>query len=187
MARPRAFDEDKVLDAAMIAFWRHGFEATTTRMLEEATGVGIRGLSNAFGSKEQLFETVLKRYLSNISATLKQVFATPSRVSIDMVFAGFSEPEPPDAIAHAGCLMVNTVSELERTNAAIRAQVNAYRALWRSQFHAALTADGIAEADKRAEFLVGALWGALNQIKLAGNKAAAIPLAEVVRDTVKGW
>ncbi|MFL4472046.1 TetR/AcrR family transcriptional regulator [Tateyamaria armeniaca] len=187
MARPRNFDEDKVLDAAMMAFWRHGYEATTTRMLEDATGVGIRGLFNAFGSKEQLFETVLARYFAMVSTTLEQVFATPGRAAIDMVFAGFSQPEPPEAIAHAGCLMVNTVSELERTNAAIRARVNAYRDLWKAQFRIALVADGIADADNRAEFLVGALWGALNQIKLAGDKAAAVPLAEVMRDTVRGW
>lgn len=171
----------------MMTFWRHGFEATTTRMLEDATGVGIRGLSNAFGSKEQLFEAVLKRYFANVQANLAQVFATPGRAAVDMVFAGFSQPEPPDAIAHAGCLMVNTVTELERTDAAIRAQVTAYRAFWKDQFLASLHADGIAEAEARAEFLVGALWGALGQIKLAGDKAAAIPLADVVRATVRSW
>ncbi|WP_299045661.1 TetR/AcrR family transcriptional regulator [uncultured Tateyamaria sp.] len=187
MARPRNFDDDAVLDAAMMTFWRNGFEATTTRMLEDATGVGIRGLSNAFGSKEQLFETVLKRYFAAVQANLEQVFAAPGRGAIDMVFAGFSQPEPPEAIAHAGCLMVNTVTELERTNAAIRALVTAYRAYWKDGFLTALRADGIDDADARAEFLVGALWGALGQIKLAGDKAAAIPLAEVVRATVRGW
>lgn len=171
----------------MMIFWRNGYEATTTRMLEEATGVGIRGLSNAFGPKEQLFETVLKRYFANVQANLAKVFATPGRAAIDMVFAGFSMTEPPDAIAHAGCLMVNTVTELERTDAAIRAQVTAYRAYWKDHFVTSLRTDGIGDADQRAEFLVGALWGALGQIKLAGDKSAAIPLAEVVRATVKSW
>lgn len=187
MARPRTFDDDTVLDAAMATFWRNGYEATTTRMLEEATGVGIRGLFNAFGSKEQLFATVLERYFANVQAILSGVFAGPGRQAIDTVFAGFSHPEPPDALAHAGCLMVNTVTELERTNADIRAQVAAYRSYWKTQFLTALQSEGIPDAENRAEFLVGALWGALGQIKLAGDKSAAIPLAEVVRDTIRGW
>ncbi|MEL7165695.1 MAG: helix-turn-helix domain-containing protein, partial [Pseudomonadota bacterium] len=123
MARPRSFDEDKVLDAAMQTFWRHCYEATTTRMLEDATGVGIRGLFNAFGSKEHLFQKVLQRYCAMISAQLDHVFAKPGVAAIDMVFAAFAQPEPPEALAHAGCLMVNTIQDLGRADAAIRAEV----------------------------------------------------------------
>lgn len=171
----------------MMTFWRHGYEATTTRMLEEATGVGIRGLFNAFGNKEALFHTVLERYFENVRAQLAQVFDMPGRDAIDAVFAGFSAPEPPDALAHAGCLMVNTVYELERTDEKVRAQVGAYRAYWKSLFADALVKAGIAQVETRAEFLVGALWGALAQIKLAGDKAAAIPMAEITRATVRTW
>ncbi len=156
-------------------------------MLEEATGVGIRGLFNAFGNKEKLFHTVLARYFDTVHAQLAQVFAMPGRDAIDAVFAGFSAPDPPDAISHAGCLMVNTVFELERTDETVRAQVAAYRALWKTSFADALARDGISDADTRAEFLVGALWGALGQIKLAGDKAAAVPMAEVIRSTVRTW
>ncbi|WP_415919944.1 TetR/AcrR family transcriptional regulator [Tateyamaria sp. SN6-1] len=187
MARPRKFDEEAVLDAAMMTFWRHGFEATTTRMLEEATGVGVRGLFNTFGNKEQLFHTVLDRYFAAVRAQLAPLANLPGRDAIDAVFAGFSADEPPGAIAHAGCLMVNTVFELERTDDTVRAQVAAYRAAWKDTFAAALTRANIGEVDTRAEFLVGALWGALGQIKLAGDKAAAIPMAEVVRATARTW
>ena len=171
----------------MAAFWRHGYEATTTRMLEDATGVGIRGLFNAFGSKEQLFRTILVRYFGMVEAHIAQIFALPGRDAIDAVFAAFSSSEPPEAISHAGCLMVNTVYELERTDEAVRAQVAAYRAMWKSAFADALGQAGIVDVDARAEFLVGALWGALGQIKLAGDKSAAIPMAEVTRATVQMW
>ncbi|RYH00891.1 TetR/AcrR family transcriptional regulator [Salipiger sp. IMCC34102] len=61
--RPRGFDRDAALDAAMHLFWEHGFEPTTLNMLKEAMG-GISPTSfyAAFGSKEALFREVVERY-----------------------------------------------------------------------------------------------------------------------------
>ncbi len=52
---------------------------------------------------------------------------------------------------------------------------------------AALEADGIPDAETRAEFLLGALWGILSQIRLARDTTAGAPMAAVVAETVKGW
>ena len=53
MARPRSFEESELLEAVMVAFWRHGYTATTYRSLETLSGVGIRSLANTFGKKER--------------------------------------------------------------------------------------------------------------------------------------
>ena len=49
MARPRNFDETEALQKMVQVFWRHGYDATTTRMLEEATGIGVRAPSVRLG------------------------------------------------------------------------------------------------------------------------------------------
>jgi AcrR family transcriptional regulator len=60
--RPRAFDPDAALDAAMHLFWEHGYEATSLAMLREAMGLTPPQIYNAFTDKETLFRRALARY-----------------------------------------------------------------------------------------------------------------------------
>jgi AcrR family transcriptional regulator len=60
--RPRAFDEDTVLDKATEVFWRHGYEGTSLSALTTAMGINRPSLYATFGSKEQLFERAFARY-----------------------------------------------------------------------------------------------------------------------------
>ncbi|RZS36857.1 TetR family transcriptional regulator [Herbihabitans rhizosphaerae] len=62
--RPRGFDRDAVLDAAMRLFWQHGYEGTSISDLTETTGIGTRSLYAAFGSKEELFREAVTLYNS---------------------------------------------------------------------------------------------------------------------------
>ena len=62
VGRPREFDEEAVLEAAMDAFWRKGYEATSLVDLTEATGLNKASLYRVFGDKHQLFKTTLKHY-----------------------------------------------------------------------------------------------------------------------------
>jgi TetR/AcrR family transcriptional repressor of nem operon len=59
MARPREFDEGTVLDAAVLCFWRQGYEATSVRDLVAQTGITAASLYNAFGDKRALYQTAL--------------------------------------------------------------------------------------------------------------------------------
>jgi len=61
--RPRAFDPDTALDAAVDTFWRHGYEATGLAELTEAMGISRPALYRAFGDKERLFHAALTRYV----------------------------------------------------------------------------------------------------------------------------
>lgn len=172
----------------MLVFWRQGYEGTTYKLLEEATGVGARSLVNVFGDKDAFFAAVLATYRSMAAGLIGQLFDPPGVDAVQALFAVLGEKtEAPDDINNAGCLMVNTVFELDKTSAPVRAEVDAYRELWRSTFETALLANGIDRAGARAEFLLGALWGALSQIRLAGSTAVAAPMSAVVGDTVASW
>ncbi|WP_336210845.1 TetR/AcrR family transcriptional regulator [Nonomuraea sp. LPB2021202275-12-8] len=62
MARQRAFDRDAALENALLAFWRHGYEATSVAELTAAMGIRPPSLYAAFGDKRRLFEEVVRRY-----------------------------------------------------------------------------------------------------------------------------
>ncbi len=64
VGRPREFDAEEVEDIAMKLFWEHGFDGVSVSDLTAATGVNRRSIYAEFGSKEQLFERVKRRYLA---------------------------------------------------------------------------------------------------------------------------
>ena len=66
--RPREFDTDDVLEAAMQCFWSNGYESTSLADLVAATGLHKGSLYQAFGDKHSLFIRSLKRYLSDVRA-----------------------------------------------------------------------------------------------------------------------
>lgn len=76
--RPRAFDEDRALDAAIDVFWRLGYEGASLAELTAAMGINKPSLYHVFGSKEELFVRALKRYGSAAHEQLDAVLAQPT-------------------------------------------------------------------------------------------------------------
>ena len=188
MARPRKFDEQNALQKMVKVFWRHGFDATTTRMLEDATGIGVRGIANAFGDKEEIFLKVLAAYTAMARTVVDQVFDPPRLEAAQMMFQALAQAtEDPEDVNNCGCLMVNTVFELGRASPRVRAAVEDYRDMWRDAFRRAAAADKVSDPDARAEFLLGLLWGALSQIRLLGATTAAAPMAQIAVETIESW
>jgi TetR/AcrR family transcriptional repressor of nem operon len=187
MGRPRSFEESELLEEVMVAFWRHGYTATTYRSLEALSGVGIRSIANTFGEKDELYAKALSRYRHRVAGNLTVMFEHPSIDAIVSVFERVSSPAQGDDARNAGCLMVNTVFEVDDPTEGIAVEVAQYRDLWRSTFQRALETDRILDPETRADFLVGALWGALSQIRLAGDTTAAQPMTTVIVQTVRSW
>ncbi|QXJ24502.1 TetR/AcrR family transcriptional regulator [Actinomadura graeca] len=111
MARPRKFDEARAVDAAMRAFWTAGYEATSTEDLCEATGLGRSSVYNAFGSKHELFERALDRYIEERTAALIELLDGdgPARERLRTLLERTADTETGDP---AGCLVVNAIVEM---------------------------------------------------------------------------
>jgi AcrR family transcriptional regulator len=67
--RPRAFDREAALTAAMCLFWQKGYSATSMSDLTAAMGIGSPSLYAAFGSKEALYAEALEHYARRNEAT----------------------------------------------------------------------------------------------------------------------
>ncbi|WP_306338269.1 TetR/AcrR family transcriptional regulator [Streptomyces sp. KL118A] len=117
MARPRSFDEERALDAAMHAFWANGYEATSTQDLCDATGLGRSSIYNTFTSKHDLFRRALTRYMDSMNANQLAILEDVERSATERVRALFDrvidgEFEQRRDGHSIGCLTVNTTVEL---------------------------------------------------------------------------
>ncbi|MHC3907636.1 TetR/AcrR family transcriptional regulator [Achromobacter marplatensis] len=62
IGRPRAFDRDEALLAAMRTFWTQGYEGTSVQDLVSAMGVNKPSLYSTFGCKEEIFREAVELY-----------------------------------------------------------------------------------------------------------------------------
>ncbi len=113
MARPREFDIDEALSAAMTAFWDRGFAATSLADLMDATGLQKGSIYKAFGSKRELFMQALERYLSDIYVMMQAALEEPRSASeglrrwLKLILRFCNDQEP-----RRGCFAVNSIVEL---------------------------------------------------------------------------
>ena len=110
--RPREFDADAVLDALVELFWEQGFEATSVTDIVEATGLNKSSLYNAFGSKDELFQRVLDRYLAGRQAMLDEVTNDARGLDALLEFVDMMEHETTSEGGRRGCLAINSTAEL---------------------------------------------------------------------------
>lgn len=62
IGRPREFDRDTALLAAMRTFWTQGYEGTSIQDLVAAMGVNKPSLYSTFGCKEEIFREAVELY-----------------------------------------------------------------------------------------------------------------------------
>jgi AcrR family transcriptional regulator len=114
--RPRLFDEDAVLDELTTLFWRKGYSQTSMADLVDVSGVHKSSLYSTFGTKEELFAKILRRYLEGqmdvISALVDR--AGPGIEGIH-AFLEFLRSNLVSDTGPRGCLLANTSTELRGT------------------------------------------------------------------------
>lgn len=60
--RPRSYDPDAAMEAALELFWKQGFSATSLDDLSAATGMNRPSLYAAFGDKQAIYVAALQRF-----------------------------------------------------------------------------------------------------------------------------
>ncbi len=164
MARPREFDEDKVLDKAMQVFWTKGYDGTSLDDLCAATGLGRSSLYGAFGDKRAVYFRALDRYEENAAVRVREAFSR--RGPVRLAVAGFVEGLIENIVAgpgRRGCFIGNCAAELSRNDgeSAVRVK-NSLRRVEKA-FH-----EGLEQARLRGEFPVTADTRAMARFLTAG-------------------
>jgi len=74
--RPRAYDPDRALAAAMQAFWRLGYAGTSLEELSAATDMNRPSMYAAFGDKRTLYRKTLDSYIEIAQRKIASIFAS---------------------------------------------------------------------------------------------------------------
>jgi AcrR family transcriptional regulator len=76
--RPREFDPEEALAAALRVFWARGYEGASLTELTEAMGITRPSLYACFGNKEALFNKALDLYESEKLAFMARAIEAPT-------------------------------------------------------------------------------------------------------------
>lgn len=118
MANTLKFNPEHVIEQAKILFWRKGFNGTTSRDLQSATGLKPGSLYSTFGNKEQLYKFVLDDYVAdNIIGINKALESSPSIIIGLMSYLKATISVDNIHNQHELCLLVKTISELDESHA----------------------------------------------------------------------
>jgi AcrR family transcriptional regulator len=107
--RPRKFNEDAVLSAAMLVFWEKGLSATSLDDLAAAMNMNRPSIYNAFGNKDAVYRATLARFCSQLDEGLEATLEASASLRPGLtkffyqaieVYCGSNPP--------MGCLMICT-------------------------------------------------------------------------------
>jgi TetR/AcrR family transcriptional repressor of nem operon len=193
MARPKAFDQEDVLDKAVAVFWAKGYEATSMQDLVDAMGIQRGSLYATFGSKQQLFLQSLERYGKVVVKQFLDILQSkPSGVeSIELFFAQLVEH-----LLTAGplrsCLVTNSAIERGLRDEATKQQVlhllNAlekgfYKTLQRANEKGELSQN--LDLKKVASFLTSNMQGLLVIGKVCSERSVLEGINQVTLSIIK--
>lgn len=109
--RPKSFDRDQALDAALGVFWAKGYGATAVADLTESMGIGRQSLYDTFGDKHALFLEALRRYTEMHLAEMRAIFGAAGS-PFENLRAVFTRMKEEALGGTCGCMMVNSSTEL---------------------------------------------------------------------------
>ncbi|SMG25311.1 TetR/AcrR family transcriptional regulator [Agreia pratensis] len=112
MARTREFDDEVLRSASRELFWSNGFANTSVGDISAATKVGNGSIYAAYGSKFDLFFTILESYCRTRIDTVASAMSVGRtaeesiREFFDVIVADCA-----GQVDRRGCLMLNSIAE----------------------------------------------------------------------------
>ncbi|QIK79062.1 TetR/AcrR family transcriptional regulator [Sphingomonas piscis] len=187
--RPREFDVDDALAAALRVFWQKGYEAASLTDLTEAMGITRPSLYAAFGNKEALFRKALDLYEREKLAYVGEALKAPtSRQVVERLWRGaldmqFSDCQP------RGCMRIMSSLSCGPEADSIRCDLNARRQSSRDAICARIEqakAEGDLPSDTSADGLCSYVTAILQAMSVQAAAGATRRELESLIDTSLG-
>lgn len=158
--RPRKFDEEAALRAALQRFRTLGYSNTSLDELAAATGVNRPSLYATFGDKKALYLAGLARTHAVIDSTFAALHAVgyPPEKMLKALFLGAIEGFLTGEHGPSGCIAVNTAAAEAVTDPDIRAALAAFMALQDGWIERLMAQAGSADPRGDAQIAASVIW-----------------------------
>ena len=189
--RPREFDVDEALAAALNVFWSKGYEGASLTDLTEAMGITRPSLYAAFGNKESLFRKALDLYEQEKLAYMRGALEAPTAKGVaERLLRGSlanqcSDCEPKGCLGVISSIACGAEAEAIREEVIKRRQ-SSHKALV-DRFEQAKR-DGDLSADADIDGLTGYLFAVMQGMAVqAGAGAKREDLERVLETSLMMW
>jgi AcrR family transcriptional regulator len=139
--RPRGFDRDQALEAALMEFWRHGYEATSIATLTKAMGINPPSLYAAFGDKRKLFSAAVQRYAETHGDYGARALTQPTARAVVETMLRLAATEYTGTDHPPGCLVVDGATNTTAASQDVAEELRTYRESTKQAIAARITAD----------------------------------------------
>ncbi len=186
--RPRKFDEDQVLRAALQRFRTHGLSSTTLDDLAEATGVNRPSLYAAFGDKKALYLATLARTHASVDILFADLYAAdyPLEKMLKALFIGTIEGFLTGEEGPSGCVAVNTATAEAVTDPDIRAALAGFLALQDSWIERLLEQAGSKDPHGDAQIASSVIHSLSTRARAGTPRAELIAIAKKATAMILG-
>ena len=106
------FDREKVVDDALLVFWRKGYVSTSMEDIKAATGINESSLYNTFGSKKELFVESLQSYATRVRQNIAGLPAEDRPAKSIRILLHQVASQATQRDLAVGCMLMNTALEL---------------------------------------------------------------------------
>ena len=194
MSRPRKTDHATAVQAAKQVFMRNGFTATSTRQIEECSGLTRFTLQTSYGGKLPFFLDVLDAYLDTAEANFFPDATTTDLEGLAVWFERLSAPDAMPKMGDKGCMVLNTIEEFKRDGDKIDQRIDRYFATLQDRFSQIIAnavdekvIAGDADPQEKARILTSLLLGISLTIRARPDDTAPHSFTSAAAAMIRGW
>ena len=189
--RPLSFDREVALRAAMLTFWRNGYETASVSDLTAAMGLSAPSLYATFGDKRRLFLETVRLYAGDLDALTAAFDGAPtSRNAAQLFLAGtviaYTGEDTPK-----GCLLASATASGSAASADVQEAVAGVRRSVATRLRTRIerdVAEGILPSGTDAAALAGLVMAVTQGLSvLARDGAPRGALLSIAEATVAAW
>ncbi|MCF6406339.1 TetR/AcrR family transcriptional regulator [Chitinophaga filiformis] len=193
MARTKRFDEEEMLNNAMLFFWHKGYNGTSPQEILDELKLSRSSLYDTFGDKRSLFISTLKRYRNTVTAQIIEILEASENIpeTLKLLFLQ-TKAQSFAGEDKRGCFMVNSKVELAPHDEEVAAIVKENREALENAFTSAIKRGqekGQISKDNPprslARFVMNNLWGLSVHSKSGADKKVFDDIIRITMSVIK--